>query len=563
MRATYTRGGFARPGTSTANRTGSWRQERPIHQHSSAPCHAHCPAGEDPQAYIAALQEGKERAAWELLVAANPLPAITGRVCHHPCESGCNRGGLDEAIAIHGVERYLGDEAVRQGWDYGLTLPKADVATVAVVGAGPAGLSAAYHLMARGYRVTLFDARAEAGGLLRSAIPPYRLPRQLLNAELERLLGIGFECRFRQRLGRDMSLNDLKEEFDALFLAPGTHRPRPWSVDGVTQSDLQSGFEMLQGWVEGGTLPVDTDAVAVVGGGNTAMDLARALRHQGVAQVHVITFQALPAVGVAPEEAMSAVPREIDQAQEEGVIIHDRRGIRRLLLRGERVVGVELVRMKELDRGQGRREAVAFEGTETVLEVQQVIPAIGQEVTAEGFGKLLREGFLRPDGWGRIESDGVVFCGGDARGDRGTVSAAVGDGRRAAKAIDDALRGRALPAFALPEGIPLKALNTAYFEAAPRAREAVVPPGERGPEVEVDLGYTAVQIRGEAGRCLSCGNCLACDNCWMLCPDLAVLKTRTQASDGSHYVFDYDFCKGCGLCAQECPPGYIRMIPEP
>lgn len=394
------------------------------------------------------------------------------------------------------------------------------------------------------------------------ALPAGHMAREVLDAELERLLAVSFETRLNKRLGRDMSLDELQADFDALFLAPGNQRPKAWDVGRVTPSDLQSGFEMLRHWVDVGSLPVTARSVAVVGGGNTAMDLARVLRHHGVEQVHVITFQALPGEAVGREEVMSAVPREIEQALEEGIVIHERRGVHRLLLRGERVVGAELVRMKELDRGDGRRELVTFEGTETVLDVQQVIPAIGQQVEPEGLAALVRDGFLRPDPWGQLPGERPLYCGGDARGDRGSVSAAIGDGRRCSKAIDDTLHGRARLGFRLPEGMAFSGLNTAYFEISPRAHEVRVPVNERGPDVEVDGGYSAEDIHGEARRCLSCGNCLACDNCWTLCPDSAVLKSREQASDGSHYVFDYDYCKGCGLCARECPTGYIAMVEE-
>ena len=560
MSTRMNRGAWAAPGTTEAYHTGTWRVERPLHRHRSAPCHAACPAGEDAQAYIAALEEGRPQMAWEILVAANPLPAITGRVCHHPCENACNRGQLDESIAIHGVERYLGDEAIRHGWDYGLSVPR-NGRPVAVVGAGPAGLAAAYHLTARGYRVTLFEAAPRCGGLLRSAIPHYRLPRDVLDAELERLLAVGFETRLSHRLGRDISLDELEASFDAVFLAPGAHRPRTWSVNGVTQSDLHNGLDVLREWLDVGAMP-EARRVVVAGAGNTVVDLARSLRHAGAEEVHVVTYRTLPGAGTAPQETMAAIPRDIQQAQEEGVVFHDRQGIRRLLLRGERVVGVELVRMRKMDRGGGRWEAVAFDGTETVLEVDQVIPAIGQEVEPEGLNGLVQKGFLHPDDWGQLPDRDGLWCGGDARGDRGTVSEAIGDGRRAAKGIDDALRGRQRPTFGLPEGIPFETLNPVYFDRAKRPGEVIVPPAERGPEVEVERAFSGEQIRHEAGRCLSCGNCLACDNCWTLCPDSAVLKTTAQATDGSHYVFDYDYCKGCGICARECPTGYIAMVDE-
>lgn len=559
--AILTRGAFAKAGSSLAVKTGEWRSQRPLHGHRSAPCYVACPAGEDAQAYLARVAEGNLKAAWETLARANPLPAVTGRVCHHPCESACNRGQFDEPIAIHGVERFLGDEAIRLGWSYPAAKPRSEARQIAVVGAGPAGLSAAYHLVRRGYNASLFEAEPQAGGLLRSALPPYRLPRNVLDAEVERLLAIGIEFRAGQRLGRDFSLAELQASFAAVFLAPGAQRGREWSVDGVIPRDSRSGLDLLKEWISIGALPA-YQRIAIIGGGNTAIDLARIFRFAGAAEVHVVTFQALPAAGVAREEAMSATPREIAQAIEEGVIVHERRGIRRLVIRGERVVGAEMVHMREVPQGDGRRKLVAFEGTETILHVEQVIPAIGQEVEPAGLDALLAgRASLSPDFWGRLEDAKGVFAGGDARGG-GTVSGAIGDGRRAAQAIEAWLTGSPLEE---PVGgaIGIGELNLNYFEHAPRARARILSPAERNADAEIEAGPTSAQVADESHRCFSCGQCLACDNCWTLCPDNAVLKTVELAGDGSHYVFDYDYCKGCGLCAHECPPGYIVMEEEP
>jgi NADPH-dependent glutamate synthase beta subunit-like oxidoreductase/ferredoxin len=556
-----TRGAIALAGSSLTLKTGEWRLQRPAHRYRSAPCHVACPAGEDVQAYLARLAEGDPKAAWETLVRANPLPAVSGRVCPHPCESACNRRQFDEPIAIHCVERFLGDEAIRQGWNYAVAKPRPAAAPVAVVGAGPAGLSTAYHLVRRGHEVALFEGEPLAGGLLRSALPPYRLPRAVLDAEVERLLAIGIKFNPCRRLGRDFTIEELQASHAAVFLAPGAQRGREWSTDGVVPRDARAALDILKEWVSIGALPA-WRRIAIIGGGNTAIDLARVFRLAGAAEVHVITFQALPGPDVAPGDAMSATEREIRQAIEEGVIIHERRGLRRLIIRGERMVGAEMVHMKEIERPDGSRRPVAFEGTETILHVDQVIPAIGQEVDPAGLEELLAgRPFFAPDFWGRLENAQGVFVGGDARAS-GTVSRAIGDGRRAAKAIDAYLRGTALKQ-PTEMAIGIAELNLNYFEHAPRAQARIRAASERTAEAEIEAGLSHAQATDESHRCFSCGQCLACDNCWTLCPDNAVLKTVEAAGDGSHYVFDYDYCKGCGLCAHECPPGYIVMEEEP
>ena len=560
---TMTRGAYALPGTTLDYHTGSWRVQRPEHRHRAAPCHHACPAGEDAQAWLALIAEGNRRAAWEKLIEANPLPAITGRVCHHPCESACNRSQYDEAIAIHACERVLGDEAIANNWRYPVDAPSGNAPVVAIVGAGPAGLSCAWHLLRHGIKSVLFDELPQAGGTLGTAIPAYRLPRDLLAAETGRLLELsGIDFRPLHRLGRDISLDQLRQEYAGVFLAPGNQRSREWSVDGVTPRDLHVGLDLLKEWVSVGDVPPMTSA-AIVGGGNTAVDLARALKRAGVAQVHVITHQTLPRDHVRGDDAMSAIVREIRQAEEEGVTFHDQRGIRRLMLRGERVVGVEMVRMKKMVRANGRMERVAFEGTETVLHVDQVIPAIGQEVEPFGMEPLLHgQGAFEVDHWGVVSGHSGLYAGGDARGGHGTVTAAIGDGRRAALALVRHIRGEAPPKERLEEVIEIGQLNLHYYEHADRAQEPLLAVGERGLDNEIEGSIETTGADREAARCFSCGNCLACDNCWTLCPDSAVLKTTELARDGSHYRFDYDYCKGCGLCAHECPCGYIAMGEE-
>jgi 2-oxoacid:acceptor oxidoreductase delta subunit (pyruvate/2-ketoisovalerate family) len=556
-----TRGGFAYPGTTLGYKTGTWRIQHPEHAHWRAPCHAACPAGEDPQAYLAALDEGNPRDAWEILIKVNPLPAITGRVCPHPCEAGCNRGQYDEPLAIHSIERHLGDEAIAHQWLYPVNKPSEKAPHVAVVGAGPAGLSAAYHLVRQGIQVTIFDEMSEPGGTL-FTIPDYRLPRQVVRSEIERLLDTGITLQPNYKLGRNIHLQELQQDYAAIFLGPGVMKSREWSVDGVTPNDLHEGLHLLKRWSDVSSVP-DMKSAAVIGGGNTAIDIARILKRNGV-DTHIVIHSSLPDPKNPSEDDMRAIPREIEQALEEGVQIHDHHGIKRLILRGEKLTGIEIVRMRKLRNAAGRLHRVAFEGTESILHVDQVIPAIGQVIEATGMENLLNgSSWFKVNEWGQIAGKDNIYAGGDAiEGNGGTVTEAIGNGRIAAEAIAANLNKNELPTFNKAEPISFTSLNMEYFEPAPRVEEAILPVEERVGEAEIESGLTGREAAREANRCFACGNCLRCDNCWTLCPDSAVLKTDEVAFDGSYYVFDYDYCKGCGLCASECPTGYIRMLDE-
>jgi formate dehydrogenase beta subunit len=557
-----TRGAFALPGTSFDFKTGSWRNEKPFHKYWGAPCHVACPAGEDAQAYIGKLQEGKPKEAWEILVSVNPLPAVTARVCPHFCEQACNRQKMDEPIAIHLIERHLGDEAIKNKWAYPVDAKKKGGDPVAVVGAGPSGLSASYHLRRLGYQVTLIDALPLPGGLLRTAIPVTRLPRDVLDAEVGRLLALGIDFKPRTMLGRDIRLEDLLEDYRYVFMGTGASKSREWSVDGAVPPNLQEGLGLLKEWLVHGNIP-RPKSVAIHGGGNTAVDLARVMKRAGVKDVHVITASGLPGAGTDPKDVLNVVPREYEQAVEEGIVFHPFRTIQRLLMRGSKLVGLEMVRLKKLPQASGRTARVSFEGTETVLHVEMVVPAIGEVVDSSGYESLVGQAdYFKADPIGRIKTHDRVLVGGDARGDRGTVTAAIGDGRIAASAIHALISGEELPSVKRREFIPFEKLNVNYFELSPRAEEPMLPVEARTDTDEIEGALTHVQISEETKRCFSCGNCMACDNCWTLCPDNAVIKTVDKASDGSHYVFDYEFCKGCGVCAKECPCGYIGMAAD-
>ncbi len=564
MTKTMNRGAFALPGSSLDFKTGTWRNTRPVHSHGTAPCHGACPAGEDQQKWLSYIQVGDFKKAWESLVKANPMPAVTGRVCPHPCETACNRGYMDQPIAIHGIERWLGDQAIMHGWQY----PSRDNLVqrserIAVVGAGPAGLSAAYHLNRRGFKVSLFDAMPEAGGLLRSAIPPTRLPREVLDAEIARIAALGIDVQMRMSLGRDMSLEQLRADYDAVFLGIGTSKSRPWDVNGEVPQDLAQGLALLQRWLVAGAIP-QPKSVVIHGGGNTAVDLARVMRRNGTENVCIVTASGLPGPDTDPDDVLNIVPRELELAMEEGVVFYPHRTLSRLIMRGSKVVGVEIVRLKKIPDAKGRKARVPFPGTEMVLNADMVVPAIGEVVDPKGVESVLGSGsHFAVDMFGQMAEHRGVFVGGDARRwsndyPNGTVSAAIGDGRRAAEAIDAFLSKRD-PVEYTRRPAPYDQLNTAYYEHAPRIELPTVPLAERDDVREVEGGPTDNDAVVEALRCLSCGNCMTCDNCWTLCPDNAVIKTAERQIDHSFYVFDYEYCKGCGICAKECPCGYIKM----
>lgn len=554
------KGAFALPGTSLDFHSGNWRNEKPVYGARPAPCYHACPAGEPVRDYLALAAQQNFKAAWELLVQVNPLPAITGRVCHHPCEGSCNRNELDEAVAIHHVERHLGDLALQEDWNYSLSPPHLSE-RIAVVGAGPSGLAAAYHAVRLGFQVSLFDAAPCAGGLLRSAIPPYRLPRDVVDRELEKLLAIqGINFYPNHSLGRDIHLDELRQEFAATFLGIGTQVTLEWQIEGSQPDDLHNGLALLQECINVGEVPA-WNKVAVVGAGNTAVDLARMLIRSGVKEVHVISHKAIPAAGVPTSDQMPALAREVQQALAEGVIIHEHQLVQRLILRGGLVIGLELVKAKKLDY-DGTLKRTAFEGTETVLEVDQVIPAIGQQVANDGVESLLNgKHYIAADLFGCLPNHACLYVGGDARGDHGVVSEAIGDGRRALEHFYHQLNNAR---FVEKEEQPLKidALNVHYFQPTPRINSDTQPVNKRvKSNLEIELGLTDSQARDESLRCLSCGECLQCDNCWNYCPDAAVLVVD-ETQQKRRYVIDYEYCKGCGLCAHECPSGYIQMQVE-
>ncbi|HEY9338085.1 MAG TPA: NAD(P)-binding protein [Kribbella sp.] len=526
-------------GSSLANKTGSWRTERPVYLDRMPPCNDACPAGENIQEWLAHAEEGDYEAAWRRIMVDNPFPAVMGRVCYRPCETACNRATLDEPVGINSVERFLGDEAIKQGWSVAVEAAPTGK-RVLIVGAGPSGLSAAYHLARFGHEVTVRDDSPDAGGMMRYGIPSYRLPRDVVDAEIRRIADLGV----RLELGR--AVTDLDSEldaFDAVFLAVGAHIGRRADIPAGDSARIVDAVSMLAG-LEKGERPLLGRRVAVYGGGNTAMDVARTARRLGAADAVVVYRRT--------RERMPAHDIEVQEALEEGVRM---RWLSTIVYAGDDRVRIEKMRLDESGFPQPTGE---FEE----LDADSVVLALGQQADLALVADLpevtVADGVVQVDS-AMMTGRAGLFAGGDMVPGERTVTVAVGHGKQAARNIDAWLRGTAYTHPDRPELATYERLNTWYYSDAPATVRPQLDVARRITTFdEVTAGLTAETALFEARRCLSCGNCLECDNCFGVCPDNAVIKL----GPGKLYEIDLDFCKGCGLCAAECPSGAITMVRE-
>jgi NADPH-dependent glutamate synthase beta subunit-like oxidoreductase len=527
-------------GTSLANKTGTWRTERPVYVHLMPPCNDACPAGEDIQGWLYRAEEGDYLGAWRALTRDNPFPAIMGRVCYHPCQTACNRAQLDEAVGINAIERFLGDQAIEQGWTF--DPPAAETGRhVLVVGAGPSGLSAAYHLRRLGHAVTVRDAQPRPGGMMRYGIPAYRLPRDVLDAEVARIETMGV------RLEQDAPVTSLTEPlatFDAVFLAVGAQVGKRAYVPAGEAAKVVDAVSLLHA-MEGDEPPRLGRRVAVYGGGNTALDAARTAKRLGAEEAVVVYRRT--------RDRMPAHDSEVREALEEGVRV-------RWLSTVKHVdAGAITVERMELDESGFPQPT----GETEVLEADSLVLALGQETDLsllDGVdGVEVADGVVVVDRRMRTGHVGL-FAGGDMVPAERTVTTGIGHGKQAARHIDAWLRDTEHDPGQRPELATYDRLTTWYYSDAPhQVRPALEPARRAGTFDEVVQGLDEDSAKFEARRCMSCGNCFGCDNCFGVCPDNAVRKLGTGAYE---YEFDYDFCKGCGLCVEECPSGSILMIPE-
>jgi 2-oxoacid:acceptor oxidoreductase delta subunit (pyruvate/2-ketoisovalerate family) len=559
------------PGSSRANHTGAWRTERPVYVDNLPPCNDACPAGENIQQWLYHAEEGDSaspggrphqtppgtggayEAAWRQIMADNPFPAIMGRVCYRPCETACNRCQLDEAVGINSVERFLGDEAIRQGWPvFGAEAPVAAAPTgkrVLVVGAGPSGLSAAYHLTRLGHSVTVRDAGAQPGGMMRYGIPKYRLPRDVLDAEINRILDMGVA------LELETTVTDLLAElteaaggrggegsFDAAFVAVGAHIGKRAYIPAGDSARIMDAISLLH-QVEDGSPPMLGRRVAVYGGGNTAMDAARTARRLGAADAVVVYRRT--------RERMPAHDIEVDEALEEGIRM---RWLSTVARADEGTLLIEKMRLDDTGFPQPTGE---FED----LAADCLVLALGQDAdlaVLDGVPGVTFSGGTVDVGRDLMTGHPGIFAGGDMVPAERTVTVAIGHGKKAARNIDAWLRGTPYDPAPRHDLAAYGGLNTWYYADAPATIRPKLEAARRtGTFDEVSGGLNASTALFEARRCMSCGNCFGCDNCYGACPDNAVIKTGPDS-----YEIDYDYCKGCGICAAECPCGAIAMIPE-
>ncbi len=528
------------PNSSLANHTGNWRTMKPVYVDRLPPCNHACPAGENVQAWLYLAEEGAYEEAWRRLMEDNPMPAIHGRVCYHPCESSCNRRQLDEAVSIHAVERFLGDQAITEGWR--VPCAPSTGKKVLVVGAGPSGLSAAYHLTRMGHEVTIHEASAEVGGMMRYGIPAYRLPREIVDAEVARLEGMGLTIRLNTKVD-DLDAAVKKGGFQATFLAVGAHLTRRIDIPGFDAKRLLGATTVLRSMAEAAPVQLGR-RVAVYGGGNTAIDVARTAERLGMEPVIIYRRD---------EAHAPSFKEEVSEAREEGVQFHWLRTI-------AKGVGTKLtLEVMKLDEQGNPKPTGRFE----TIEADTVVLALGQKADT---------GFLQNVAGIRVSHDGTIqvdermmtghpglFAGGDMVPGEQSVSIATGHGKLAARHIDAYLRGTG---YVKPPAHPLATfdrVNVWYYTDAEQSKQPVLRLARRRTTFEEMVGgLDSDTALLEARRCLSCGNCFECDNCYAVCPDNAVIKLGA----GNRFAFNYDYCKGCGLCAEECPCGAIDMVKE-
>jgi NADPH-dependent glutamate synthase beta subunit-like oxidoreductase len=546
-------------GTSTGTSGVETSPLRPTHVPKLAPCRSGCPNGTKIREVLLAIAQTEDRGrtydesyrlAFEILAERNPFPAVCGRVCPHPCEENCNRQYKDGALNIHSIERFIGDYALQHNFP----LPKLTNETypekIAVIGAGPAGLSCAYQLARRGYKVTVFEAFSKPGGMLRYGIPKYRLPEDVLDKEIQRIVDLGVEIKCNTAVGRDIPYETIRDTYDAVFVGIGAHKGKSLGLPGEDAPNVFTGTEFLNKVNSGQRIDVGKK-VLVVGGGDTAIDAARVSRRLG-ADVTILYRRT--------RTEMPAIEEEIVGAEEEGVNIVFLVAPKELILEDGKVKAVKCQKMQlgEPDES-GRRRPVPIEGAEEIYECDTLIAAISQEPDFYGLD-YLREG----NSWIKVDEnfrtkDPKVYSGGDDL-ELGLVTIAIYQGRMAAETIHSTFRGIPIekdPELSYPLATKDRIVFTYYTEKY-RNEALRLPPDERLAELEKEITCTLTeeQVIDEARRCMSCGSCFDCGTCWSICQDQVIHKPVQRFQT---YTFKLELCKGCNKCAEACPCGYIEM----
>jgi NADPH-dependent glutamate synthase beta subunit-like oxidoreductase/Pyruvate/2-oxoacid:ferredoxin oxidoreductase delta subunit len=545
---------------------------RPQQLVKQAPCLSECPAGNDVRSWLNTISQHTKAGkslddaldlAFQVLSATNPLPAVLGRVCPHPCEGGCNRKEKDGAVGINSVERFLGDWARERKLGLPVLAPAgSQTERIAVIGAGPAGLSCAYQLARRGYKVTVFEALPEAGGMLRYGIPDYRLPRDVLATEVARIAALGVEFRYGTAVGKDVSLESLQKDYAAVFVGIGAHQGKKLKVEGEDGPGVYTGTGFLRQVASGKPPPIGK-RVVVIGGGDTAVDAARMSRRLPVDAADVAKKLGADVTLLyrRTRTEMPAIDEEVDGAAEEGVKIEFLSAPAKVVRDGSgRVVKLVVERMKLGDPDASGRRSPVPTGDFVEHDCDTVITAVSQEPDFGTVGGALGSArWLEADSWGKT-SVPKVWTGGDDT-NLALATTAVGQGRAAAESIHATLRGEEPRENAKGPAIGPSRLKIDFYEAKPRNERAHLDAAARlaDPHVEIQQPLTKEQMLDESKRCFSCGYCFGCERCWMFCTPSCFSKVH-EPGPGSYYKIKLDTCDGCKKCVDECPCGFLDMV---
>jgi formate dehydrogenase beta subunit len=602
---------------------------------SNFPCMAACPVHTEAGRYVSLIEEGRFREAYQVARRPNPFASICGRICAAPCEIACRRGTIDQPIAIRALKRFVSErfgvesmvDLERLKEVFGETLKKNGI-RVAIIGAGPAGMSCAHDLALLGYEVTVFEAQSVAGGMLRLGVPEYRLPRELIRLEINAILSLGVDLRLQSAIGRDFSIADLKEQgFEAIFLAIGAHKSRDLRIDGVELDGVLRAVDYLLNCNLGYRVELG-QKVVVIGGGNVAIDVARtAARQEKIEVGHVTEVSealdvARSAVRFGAKEVhmvcledwseMPAARDEIEEALEEHIHIHTRKGPAEILGKGGKVVGLKTIDCISVFDDSGRFNPTFAPGTEQIMEAETVIMAIGQTselawIRPEDGIEVTPRNTIKVDLQTLATTAPGIFSGGDVSfGPRNLIDA-VANGKRAAQSIHTYLTGEqsGAPGLDISErGIEIVVYDTRRFrrewgyEKRNRVPVSILPIDRRIGVAQVELGYSEEQASLEASRCLHCWEntifeiageetgteCILCGGCVDICPESCidlvsldrleadeetvkelqgeydvVIEGESEDAVGSVMIKDEDRCIRCGLCAMRCPVACITM----